>query len=83
VINSDPSVKEFGLGLAVAVAVDVTIVRCLIVRARVSRLGRAAWLLRQSLAHRIPDLTIEGDRWFEDKPQGATPFPAPEGLPAR
>jgi RND superfamily putative drug exporter len=76
-------VKQFGLGLAVAVLVDVTIVRCLIVPAVMSRLGRAAWWLPQSLAHRIRDLTIESDRWFEDKPQVATTVPSPEGPPAR
>ena len=33
VLNGDPTVKQFGVGLAVAVALDATIVRCLLVPA--------------------------------------------------
>jgi len=33
VINGDPTVKQIGLGMAVAVAVDVTVVRCVLVPA--------------------------------------------------
>ena len=33
VINGDPTVKQFGVGMGVAVAVDATIVRCLLVPA--------------------------------------------------
>ncbi len=43
VINGDPTVKQFGLGMAAAVAVDATIVRCLLVPAIMSLLGRAGW----------------------------------------
>jgi RND superfamily putative drug exporter len=31
VLNGDPVVKEFGVGLAVAIAIDSTLVRCLLV----------------------------------------------------
>jgi RND superfamily putative drug exporter len=65
VINGDPNVKQFGLGLAVAVAVDVSVVRCLVVPAAMSLLGPAAWWLPRWLAPRIPNLSIEGERWFE------------------
>ena len=33
ILNGDPTVKEFGVGLAVAIAIDATIVRCLLVPA--------------------------------------------------
>jgi RND superfamily putative drug exporter len=65
VINSDPNVKQFGLGLAVAVAVDVSVVRCLVVPAAMSLLGAAAWWLPRWLAVRIPNLSVEGERWFQ------------------
>ena len=32
-LNGDPTIKEFGIGLAVAVIIDATIVRCLLVPA--------------------------------------------------
>ena len=31
IINGDPTVKQFGVGMGVAVAVDATVVRCLLV----------------------------------------------------
>jgi putative drug exporter of the RND superfamily len=36
-------VKEFGLALAIAVAVDATLVRCILVPATMTLLGRANW----------------------------------------
>ena len=33
VLNGDPTVKQFGIGLAVAVILDATVVRCLLVPA--------------------------------------------------
>ncbi|MBA3637365.1 MAG: MMPL family transporter [Rubrobacteraceae bacterium] len=43
VINGDPTVKQFGLGMAVAVAVDATVVRCVLVPAIMSLLGSVGW----------------------------------------
>jgi RND superfamily putative drug exporter len=43
VINGDPTVKQFGLGMAVAVAVDATVVRCVLVPAIMSLLGSSGW----------------------------------------
>jgi MMPL family len=36
-------VKEFGLALAIAVAVDATLVRCILVPATMTLLGKANW----------------------------------------
>jgi RND superfamily putative drug exporter len=43
VLEDDPVVKMFGLGMAVAVAVDATIVRGLLVPSTMAVLGRANW----------------------------------------
>ena len=39
ILNGDPTVKQFGVGLAVAIAVDATIVRCLLVPATMILVG--------------------------------------------
>lgn len=41
--NNDPTIKMFGVGLAVAIAVDATIVRCLLVPATMAMLGDRNW----------------------------------------
>lgn len=41
--NDDPTVKMFGVGMAVAIAVDATIVRCLLVPATMAMLGDRTW----------------------------------------
>jgi len=58
--NPDPVVKMFGVGLAVAVLVDATLVRGVLVPAVMTVLGRANWWLPRSLDRRMPHLTIEG-----------------------
>jgi len=37
------AVKEFGLALAIAVAIDATLVRCILVPATMTLLGQANW----------------------------------------
>ena len=55
VLNGDPVVKEFGVGLAVAIAIDSTLVRCLLVPAVMVLLGKRAWWLpRLAGPHRPP-----------------------------
>lgn len=41
--NDDPTIKMFGVGLAVAIAVDATVVRCLLVPATMAVLGDLNW----------------------------------------
>jgi putative drug exporter of the RND superfamily len=43
VLHSDPVVKMLGPGMAVAIAVDATVVRGLLVPAMMALLGRADW----------------------------------------
>jgi RND superfamily putative drug exporter len=62
--NGDPTVKQFGLGMAVAVAVDSTIVRCLLVPAAMVLMRQANWWFPSPLERAIPELGIEGAEYF-------------------
>ena len=61
VISGDPTIKQFGVGMAVAVAVDATIVRCLLVPAILELLGRSAWYMPRRLDRALPRISVEGD----------------------
>jgi uncharacterized membrane protein YdfJ with MMPL/SSD domain len=67
VINGDPTVKQFGLGMAVAVAVDATVVRCVLVPAIMALLGSAGWYFPKWLERATPKFSIEGDEWFAER----------------
>lgn len=54
-------VKLFGVGLATAVAVDATIVRCLLVPAIMILAAKGTWWLPGWLDRLIPQLHVEGD----------------------
>ncbi len=64
ILNGDPLVKEFGVGLAIAIALDATIVRCLLVPAVMVLMGRAAWWLPGWLDRLLPKISIEGGEYF-------------------
>jgi RND superfamily putative drug exporter len=64
VLSGDPLVKEFGVGLAVAIAIDSTLVRCLLVPAVMVLLGKRAWWLPGWLDRVIPHVSIEGEEYF-------------------
>jgi putative drug exporter of the RND superfamily len=72
VLNGDPVVKEFGVGLAVAIAIDATLVRCLLVPAVMTLLGRASWWMPAWLGRALPRISVEGDDYFADRPAHAT-----------
>jgi len=69
VLNGDPTVKQFGIGLAVAVILDATVVRCLLVPARMASLGRANWYLPRWLGRILPRISIEGEEYFKARDQ--------------
>jgi RND superfamily putative drug exporter len=77
VINGDPTVKQFGVGMGVAVAVDATLVRCLLVPAAMTLLGRANWWFPRWLDRLVPNFSIEGDEWFRAREPAPTTL-APE-----
>jgi RND superfamily putative drug exporter len=54
-----PSLKMLGLGLAVAVAVDATVVRMVLVPATMALLGKANWWLPTWLDRVLPHLSVE------------------------
>jgi len=60
VANPSPFVKMTGLGLAVAILLDATIVRMVLVPATMALLGRANWWLPRWLDRRLPHAGIEG-----------------------
>ena len=70
--DPDPTVKMFGVGLAVAVFVDATIVRLVLVPATMELLGAANWWLPRWLGRVLPEIHIE---------DGKTPTPAPTPAP--
>jgi putative drug exporter of the RND superfamily len=64
VLNGDPVVKEFGVGLAIAIAIDSTLVRCLLVPAVMVLLGKRAWWLPAWMERIVPHISIEGEEYF-------------------
>jgi uncharacterized membrane protein YdfJ with MMPL/SSD domain len=54
VLGADVSVKQIGLGLAVAVLIDATLVRMVLVPAVMELLGKANWWLPAPLARLLP-----------------------------
>jgi putative drug exporter of the RND superfamily len=86
VLNGDPVVKEFGVGLAAAIAIDATVVRCLLVPAVMTLLGRAAWWMPHWLDRVTPRISIEGQAYFARRdatpvtPAPVAPSPEPVGV---
>jgi putative drug exporter of the RND superfamily len=83
VMNGDPTVKQFGLGMAVAVAVDATVVRCVLVPAIMALLGKAGWWFPKWLNRLTPNLSIEGEEWFAERDQRASEKETPQAEPAQ
>jgi len=74
-INGNPIVKQFGVGLAVAVILDATVVRCLLVPAVMTLCGKANWFLPKWLGRALPNLNIEGGEYFEERDKQAVAKP--------
>jgi putative drug exporter of the RND superfamily len=64
VLNGDPTVKQFGIGLAVAVILDATVVRCLLVPALMILMGKINWYMPRWLDRIVPHMSIEGAEFF-------------------
>lgn len=65
VLNGDPVVKQFGVGLAFAVAIDATVVRCLLVPAVMVLMKRLNWWFPRWLDRAVPKVDIEGNEYFD------------------
>ena len=64
VLNGDPTIKQFGVGLAVAVVLDATVVRCLLVPALMLLMGKVNWWMPGWLERVVPHVSIEGGEFF-------------------
>ena len=78
VLNGDPTIKQFGLGLATAVTIDAIVV-CLFVPALITVAGRRTIWLPRWLDRVLPNFSIEGAGYFDEAPPpGGPPEPEPE-----
>jgi RND superfamily putative drug exporter len=75
VAGDSTEIKMFGVGLAVAVLLDATVIRLLLVPATMRLLGDANWWIPTWLDRILPNLDIEGAEADEDlnPPPDATP----------
>ena len=64
VLKGNPVVKEFGIGLAVAIALDVALVRCMLVPAVMVMAGERMWWLPGWLDRLLPRFSVEGEEFF-------------------
>lgn len=62
VLTGVPQIRQIGLGLAVAVALDATLVRLILVPAAMQLMGRWNWWLPGWLDRLVPELNTEIDR---------------------
>ncbi len=73
VLNDDPAVKMLAIGMAVAVLIDASLVRMMLVPALMSLLGSRAWWMPHWMERIVPNLELEG----------SPPPPVPPPAPAR
>jgi putative drug exporter of the RND superfamily len=66
-------IQQIGLGLAVAVLIDATIVRVALVPSTMVLLGDRNWWMPRWLDRLLPRLDIEGDAGLPDSPEPPTP----------
>ncbi len=67
-----PQIKEIGVGLAVAIFLDATIVRLVLVPATMELLGDRNWWLPRWLDGLLPDVDFEARGTSEAQPVAAT-----------
>jgi RND superfamily putative drug exporter len=71
VLTGVPSIKELGVGNAVAIALDATLVRLILVPAAMQLMGRWNWWLPGWLDRILPDFNVEGDSSSEPPDRSA------------
>jgi uncharacterized membrane protein YdfJ with MMPL/SSD domain len=72
VLTGVPSIQQLGLGNAVAIAIDATLVRLILVPAFMQLMGRWNWWLPGWLDRILPEVG------FESKAPPREPAPPPE-----
>jgi RND superfamily putative drug exporter len=81
VLDSDPTIKMLAVGMAVAVLIDASLVRMILVPALMSILDRRAWWLPAWLDRIIPDLKLEGGEQETVEPAAEEQPPATPVVP--
>ncbi|HET7453995.1 MAG TPA: MMPL family transporter [Solirubrobacterales bacterium] len=71
VLTGVPSIKEMGLGSAIAIALDATLVRLILVPAAMKLMGRWNWWMPSWLDRALPDLSFEHPSNEEPEPAKA------------
>jgi uncharacterized membrane protein YdfJ with MMPL/SSD domain len=66
-----PQIKEIGLGLAVAIALDATVVRLVLVPATMQLMGNWNWWMPEWLGRILPEADFESDHAVEDEREPA------------
>jgi RND superfamily putative drug exporter len=79
IINADPTIKQFGVGLSVAVLLAGTMV-LLLAPALLVLFGRWTWALPPWLARVVPHVDVEGESALRE-PAGPPPVTAPGSTP--
>jgi RND superfamily putative drug exporter len=82
-LSSSRSLKEIGLGLALAIAVDATVVRIVLVPATMELLGKANWWLPGWLGRRLPAVHQRPSRPVPEAAAEAAAGPATVAEPDR
>jgi RND superfamily putative drug exporter len=65
-LTDDPTTKMMGIGFSMAVLLDATVVRMVLVPATMALFGDRAWRLPTWLDRFLPDLDIEGEHLIEE-----------------
>ncbi len=76
VLTADPIIKEFGIGLSIAILLDATIVRLVIVPATMVLLGEWNWWLPRWLQW-LPRVDLPDERAGATAPSGSAPAAEP------
>jgi uncharacterized membrane protein YdfJ with MMPL/SSD domain len=71
VLTGVPSIKEIGLGSAIAIAIDATLVRLILVPAAMKLLGHWNWWMPAWLDRLLPNLSFEGGEPEGPEAEGA------------
>ena len=66
VLSTDPAVKMLSVGMAVAVLIDASLVRMILVPSIMSLLGKTAWWMPRWLEPVVPHLHLEGSAAAEE-----------------
>jgi RND superfamily putative drug exporter len=68
ILNGDPTVKEFGVGLASAILIAAAMV-CILLPAVMLLMGKHTWWLPRWLDRILPHLDVEGAEEEEESPR--------------